>query len=354
MQIYSPLKFLRFNEKLESIRLEKVTAPIHIRIKPTNMCNHNCWYCAYRNDNLSLGDEMLEVDSIPHDKLEEIVRDAVRMNVRAVTFSGGGEPLLYKKLPEILEQLFNGGIKVGALSNGSNLKGKMAQAFSKYGTWIRISVDAWNNDSYSKSREIKDGAFTSLLDNLSNFSDLNSTCILGISFIVNKDNYQNLFEACSIFKKCGVSHIKISGAIISDDLLKNKAYHKDIKYIVNRQIELSKKQLESARFKIFNHYHDIDKLFLKKYHSCYFINYLVVIGADQNLYTCQDKTYTSKGLIGSLINTNLYDLWNSETTKRFIHSFDPAKNCQHHCVAHAKNLAIEEYLSLNNSHAYFV
>jgi len=58
MAIYhSPLKFLYFKSHLAGLEQGQIVAPVHIRIKPTNQCNHNCWYCAYRADNLDLGDE---------------------------------------------------------------------------------------------------------------------------------------------------------------------------------------------------------------------------------------------------------------------------------------------------------
>jgi hypothetical protein len=44
--LYSSLKFLHFHDHLESIKSNQIIAPVHIRIKPINNCNHDCWYCA--------------------------------------------------------------------------------------------------------------------------------------------------------------------------------------------------------------------------------------------------------------------------------------------------------------------
>ena len=92
-KLYSNLKFLRYSEHMEALKANKVVAPVHIRIKPINHCNHSCWYCAYRADNLQLGEDMNLRDRIPEDKMSEIVADVISMGVKAVTFSGGGEPL---------------------------------------------------------------------------------------------------------------------------------------------------------------------------------------------------------------------------------------------------------------------
>jgi 2-iminoacetate synthase ThiH len=88
--VYSSLKFLSYHEQLAALRERRLVAPVHIRIKPMNYCNHNCWYCAYRYDNLSLGEGMDTADQLPRDKMFEIVEDVIEMGVKAVTFSGGG------------------------------------------------------------------------------------------------------------------------------------------------------------------------------------------------------------------------------------------------------------------------
>ncbi len=73
--VYDLMKAFRFPEKIIAIKENRVTPPIHVRIKPTNSCNHSCWFCAYRVDGLYLGEEMNTRDRIPPLKMDEIVRD---------------------------------------------------------------------------------------------------------------------------------------------------------------------------------------------------------------------------------------------------------------------------------------
>ena len=91
---------------------------------------------------------MIEDDVIPEAKIFEIVDDILAMGVKAVTFSGGGEPLIYRPLPDVVEKLSVGGVRVATLTNGVNLKARNADAFAAHGTWIRVSIDACDNASY--------------------------------------------------------------------------------------------------------------------------------------------------------------------------------------------------------------
>jgi len=349
---YSDLKFLGFPKTLDALKKNKIIAPTHIRIKPTNICNHDCWYCAYHVSGLQLGGKMVYRDVIPFNKLNEIASDIVDMGVSAVTFSGGGEPLLYKRLPEIIEKLYKGGVKVATLTNGANLKGAMSEAFQKYGTWVRISLDGYDDESYSKARGIKSGEFTKLLDNMRNFKLSGSSCILGCSFIVGKDNYEHIYDICKKLKEVGVDHVKISGVVVGNSPEENNTYHSKLKMAVGEQIKMAKKIVDDD-FKIIDHYHDLEARFLKEYTTCPYIFFRPVIGADSCVYTCQDKAYTESGKLGSLKDVSFKEFWFSEENAEKAYGLDPSKSCNHHCISHSKNVVISEYLAIDSEHLSF-
>ena len=246
-----------------------------------------------------------------------------------------------------------GGIRISSLTNGSNLKGKVADAFAKHGTWVRISIDAWDDKSYVKSRGAKENDFSKLIDNIRAFTSRNSSCVLGVSLIVGDNNYSHITEVCNLLKGCGVDHVKISGAVVSNEVAGNNSYHYLIKDEVAKQINDAKK-LETENFRILNHYHDLTERFEKSYHTCPFLQFLIVIGADQDVYTCQDKAYTESGKMGSIADKTFMEFWFSYQNKLFLKTFDPSVSCRHHCVNHSKNLAIHEYLSIDHEHGYFV
>lgn len=352
-QLYSNLKFLRFRDQLDALARGELAAPVHIRIKPINRCNHNCWYCAYRVDNLALGETMDTADVLPLDTLLGIVDDIVDMGVQAVTFSGGGEPLLYKGLPDVVRRLAAGGVKVATLTNGSNLKGAMADAFAEHGSWVRVSLDAWDDESYARARGTRADGFTRLLANLDAFAKRGSPCVLGVSFIVSDANAHRLADVCAMLKDVGVNHVKVSGAVVSNDREENNAYHRRLQGIVSEQIAMAKR-LDDRFFRIVDHYHEMRDRFEKGYERCPFLQFLTVIGADAGVYTCQDKAYTDSGRLGSLKGRRFKEFWFSEENRRRLATLNPSVDCRHHCVAHNKNIVLNEYLTVDDRHISFV
>ena len=73
--VYTQLKFFRFREQLTALEEGRMAPPVHIRIKPINACNHDCWYCAYHVPELQLGKLMEMKDVIPREKMMEIIED---------------------------------------------------------------------------------------------------------------------------------------------------------------------------------------------------------------------------------------------------------------------------------------
>ena len=141
--------------------------------------------------------------------------------------------------------------------------------------------------------------------------------------------------------------------MVSNDAVGNNAYHLPIKTEVASQIGAAK-ELGDAHFSVFDHYHDLEDRFEKTYHTCPSLQFLTVVGADQYVYTCQDKAYAELGRMGSIADRTFNNFWFSAENQQFLKTFNPAAQCAHHCLSHARNLAIHEYLSLDQEHSYFV
>ena len=351
--LYSNLKVFQFPEHIEALRARTLLAPVHVRIKPMNHCNHDCWYCAYRMSSLQLGEDMDVKDKIPEDKMMEITNDVISMGVKAVTFSGGGEPLIYRPLPEVIRRLGEAGIRVGSLTNGSNLKAKVADAFAEHATWVRVSMEGWDDVSYAKARRIKEGAFTELIRNMRDFVARRSNCVIGVSLIIGQDNHDHVFELCSLLKDVGVNHVKLSGAVISNDGTETNDYHRKLMPRINEEIDQAL-GLSETGFTILNHYHLLEERFERTYKFCPNIQFNPVIGGDCAVYSCHDKAFTKGGMLGSIKERSFKEFWFSDENREKVFAINPSVDCPHHCADHAKNTVITDYLAIDPDHGQFV
>ncbi len=355
MSKYSQLKIFHFKDKIDSLPKNnpEIKPPIHIRIKPTNVCAHSCWYCAYKSDDLQLGQDMVTKDSIPKEKIFEIIDDCLDMGVKAITFSGGGDPFYYKYLLDAVKKLKDTPISFASLTNGAKLDGEIAEIFAHHATWLRISIDGWDDKSYAEYRSIKEGEFTKVITNMKNFKALGGKCALGVSFIIDNKNYKHIYNFIKLIKSTGADSIKISPCIVDNDGKVNNEYHKPIYDEVKLQTQKAIKEFHDETFEIYDSYHLLEDKFEKDYEWCPYLQILPVIGADLNIYPCQDKAYNlDNGLVGTIKESSFKEFWFSDKNK--FYKINPKCDCNNHCVANEKNKMILDYLNVDSDHLGFV
>jgi MoaA/NifB/PqqE/SkfB family radical SAM enzyme len=339
---YSKLKILHYKDKLDTL-VKEPTAPLHVRIKPTNACNHNCVYCSYQNSYGQLGKDMDKKDSIPFEKMSEIIQNCYDIGVKAVTFSGGGEPLVYKNIKETLKLAKRRDLKIGILTNGSLLFGDIADTVSRCATWVRISMDGWDNVSYKHYRNCGEKDFDRLIKNIGEFMCLETNCVLGVNIIVDDYNARHVFDLVKLVYSLGVRSIKISPCIISNESKVNNAYHLKIASIVNGELA----KIFAAGINVYNSYHLQLEGFKKEYTWCPYIQILPIIGADLNVYCCHDKAYNKDtGILGSIKDKSFTEMWFDGKEK--FYKINPSLHCNHHCITDNTNKMILEYLAVEH------
>lgn len=102
--------------------------PYHIQLIPTNACNLNCEFCSCSDRD--------KKKKIPFEKIKNILNICQKFGTKAVTITGGGEPMLYKNINELIDYTREKKMEVGLVSNGKNID---KLNYHNNLTWCRIS-----------------------------------------------------------------------------------------------------------------------------------------------------------------------------------------------------------------------
>ena len=96
------------------------TAPVLIEFDPSNACNHGCYFCISSYIHLPESKELETYDRslMSRDVLMSACKDFVDMGVRAINWTGGGEPTINPNLKDAIEYCGSNGIKMGMFTNG--------------------------------------------------------------------------------------------------------------------------------------------------------------------------------------------------------------------------------------------
>lgn len=354
-EAYGSFKIFWHPDKLKSFLEEKIIAPIYVRVKPTNRCNHKCIYCAYDPDVKYILSEMFHRnDEIPREKMHEILESFQEIGVKAITYSGGGEPLIYPYIEETLEETLKKNIDLSIITNGQALTGRKADLLAN-SKWVRISLDSSNPQTFSKIRRVKESYFSELITNIENFAKKKKNdCEFGINFVVSQDNSDDVYQSSKFFKELGVNHVKITPVWLQDQFFE---YHLSIKEKVLNQIKMAKKDLDEENFKIFDTYeNDFERTGVceRDYSQCFMMQTVPVIGADCNVYFCHDKAYAKDGILGSIKDKSFKELWFSPESEKKFKNFNPQKGCKHHCTGDLRNKLIHTSLNCSGRHINFI
>lgn len=138
-------KFIKHREHIDKMLRGEVVAPIHVSVWPTIRCQLNCEYCCCRKQKTITPDLDLNL-------YKEAINILARYGTKAIEFSGGGEPLLWKDFSEAVEHTYSKGLKISLITNGIAID-KIPDGILNKITWLRISfqsIDHANSINYYK------------------------------------------------------------------------------------------------------------------------------------------------------------------------------------------------------------
>ena len=140
--------------------------PVQVQLIISDLCNQDCQFCTHRMSN-GTASEQFAVNGnhnpnrmIPTEKCLEILDDCEMLGVKAIQFTGGGEPTVHPEHIKIFDYAQRR-FKTGLITNGFYLKD--LAVYNRF-DWIRVSLDAFTKETYQKIRD--HSGFDKVINNL--------------------------------------------------------------------------------------------------------------------------------------------------------------------------------------------
>jgi len=140
-----PLKVLQNETAQKGLSLGRIL-PVHFQFIPTDRCNLKCSWCSCANDSRQT--------TMSLDDVKYVVDVMKRWSTKAITCTGGGEPLMHPQIREILNLFADADIEIGLVTNAYLFESKMDYATLRRLKWCRISVSD-DRDLHTNSRLIQ-------------------------------------------------------------------------------------------------------------------------------------------------------------------------------------------------------
>lgn len=277
---------------------------IHAEIEIFRLCNHNCIFCFSNGQSKSVlkDSNMVETNKLfPINRLISLINELKNMGVKAISFTGAGEPLLHPDINEILMEVINNDIEFGITTNLNIKLSKETLELLKEAAWIRCSINAPDEKSYKKIHNPQNNlTIETTLDNIRYL--VKEGVPIDISFVVFDENYKYIIDSIKLAGNLGVKSISFRPVIES------------LKRGDNRYPDYVKKILKNAKYPNLIVNSGLERLKdsseIKENIPCYYSNFSVFISTSGNVYPCCVSIVDYKYCYGNIMKSNFIDFWN--------------------------------------------
>jgi len=198
-----PIKIFLNDKFLKDIIHKKRLSPIHFQINPTNRCNYKCRFCSCGNVD--------RTKEIKYTALLRILNIIKRLGCRAITLTGGGEPLMHPQIGKLISDMKNKGFEVSLTTNGVLLD-RLSEAEIRCLTWCRISA---SDDTIVNLKNIGSN-LTRWLNSISGAVKKAPDVDWAFSYVVTKNvNFKLLKQLIMFANRHKFAHIRMTPDLLS-------------------------------------------------------------------------------------------------------------------------------------------
>ena len=305
--------------------------PIMVSIDLTNACNNFCPHCmGVRPD----------ANSIPFEKVKEIIIEAKELGTKSIGLGGGGDPSVHPKITEIIEFIHEQGLEVGMFSNCFRLPDKLMSIIINYCTYLRVSLDAGSAEIYKQTHGMDEKAFNKVIENIKKMNkmrkELNKPIVIGAGFLVGPHTLDGIYPAAKLYKEIGLDYIRIRPFFDGFGIKRlNEGEQKKAEIEFKRCLEL-----KDSSFNVTYPAHRIewmgDYTRVRPFKKCNIHFFETVITANQEVYPCCHLSGIKKYCFGSLKGQSLKELWHSERRREAYKGID-FTDCPNPCSLDSHN-----------------
>ena len=169
--------------------------PKIVYIKLFESCNANCIMCDCSKK---------DIPNVIHSKLFSVIHNLLQLNVKEVRITGG-EPLLYTKLEELIEQFSNNKIRVRIMTNGFFLTHNRLKSLVQAGmNELFVSLDGSNFKTHDYIRGVPN-LFNRIIKGLIEAKRLSEKyeLLIGVTSIIMSNNYRQFINIFNILNNIG-------------------------------------------------------------------------------------------------------------------------------------------------------
>lgn len=201
----------RKREIIEAIAANCATqGPVHAELDLTDRCNVACYFCNQQ--------DLRTKESIPRQKLIDLIDELAGNGLKSVRLSGGGDPLFHRDVLHVMDHLATRDLVIDNLTtNGVALTaGVAARLVRNKAREVIVSLNAVDAADYARMMRVKPALFHKILENVRALVALRGDSIhpsIVVQFLIDKTNVHRLVDMYELGRSLGPDRIAINAVL---------------------------------------------------------------------------------------------------------------------------------------------
>lgn len=291
---------------------EKRRGPVMVDIHPTLACQNRCYYCISANPHIG-GIEHANFSrdwTLDWETLRRTVYELAVLGTKSVQLTGGGEPLLYKEISELLRYLRSYDLRTGLITNGILLK-KYAEEIVRSCDWVRVSLDAFESEMYRQIKGVDN--YHMVVDGIKELSKARGDAKkprIGVGYVLTPESIPGIVNTAYEMAK---PEYNIDYLQFRDVVERGRTFTEEVREQIRTRVGAARHATRDSDLEIlYTSHHDatvppgMDPDFIP---ICDVTDYVAVIGADSRVYGCCHLEYQDHASYGSLKENFIQTIW---------------------------------------------
>jgi len=337
MNQFNSNKILSYYEDALTIKKGGMPAPRMALIYPTYKCNCACEHCLCKEMNNNTN--TIELSIL---EFKQLIVQLKNIGVKAIEFCGGGEPLLYPNIENLIRFIRSQNMELGVLTNGSTL-GVHYKTLIDNATYIRVSIDTLSDSTYESTKHPRGHNLSNILRGLLMLTkykkSTDSKCSLGLKTTLSRHNINEIKDLIKYTDNSEFDYIQFK-SVRSDESELTFAQKSEAQDHLD--YSLSKKVIGNV-------------LTSKLTVSCSMSPVHTVIDSYGDVYLCCYFQYRKKShKIGNIHENTFSEIWHSSKHKNAIKNIKKKECDKYDCRFHHYNEIMHKVIIENKMHINFI
>ena len=293
---------------------------------------------------------------------EDRIAEMGRLGVRSVMFAGEGEPLLHKKITQMIVATKGAGIDVSFTTNATVLPKDFLDVGLESISWIKVSLNAGTASTYAQIHRTKERDFDLAINNLKKIIDYRSrlglSCVVGAQVLLLPENADEIELLAKLCRDIGLDYLVVKP--YSQHLSSETTRYEMIDYRDYSFLEEKLEMLSTSKFRVIYRSNTMKKLSEPKqeYEKCYSTPFVwSYIMADGSVYGCSAYLLDDRFNYGNINSNTFEEIWTGslrEESYRYIANKLDISDCRRNCRMDECNKYLSNIIDNKVQHVNFI